>query len=53
MIFKDFYHMFVIEAIQETIKTFELMLQWRCAGLLGSFLKQQKAANLQGSSLID
>ena len=24
-----------------------------CAGLLGSFLKLQKAANLQGDSLID
>ena len=49
MIFEDFYDMCNIE----TEKKFELKFQWQCAGLLGSFLKLQKAANLQGSSLID
>ena len=54
MIIKYFYHMCSTETFpKKTIKNLELKLQWQCAGLLGSFLKLQKAANLQGSSLID
>ena len=54
MIFQDLYHMCNIETFpRKLIKKFELKLQWQCAGLLGSFLKLQKAANLLGSSLID
>ena len=54
MIFEDFYHMCYIEMfLRKLLKKFELKLQWQCAGSLGSFLKLQKATNLQGSSLID
>ena len=47
---KYFYHMCSTETFpKKTIKNLELKLKWQCAGLLGSFLKLQKAANLQGS----
>ena len=54
MILNNFYHMWNIERFpRKLLKDFELKLQWQCAGLLGSFLKLQKASNLQGSSLIE
>ena len=55
MIFQDLYHMCNIETPpRKLIKKFEVkLIQWQCAGLLGSFLKLKKAASLLGSSLID
>ena len=54
MTLNDFYHMCYIETFPRIlIKKFALKLQCQWAGLLGSFLILQKAANLQGSSLVD